>query len=369
MEGNVPEIAHKEVGGPGSKGGGPRGAHKKWSGKGPTPARHIPWPEVFKHHISVVEGHTRMLEMIQKHTVPGTGNYNTITPMVERSKEMLRHSKAASRDFAPPAGQREKVPLGSSSVSMYPGYSPADIEYGKAAQEAGQVIAQVKASGGQWQPAPDGPQYSVGKVHGGKRKAMFQKPKDEERQDGDITQQTGTNDKAATNGDDKGGEGETLSFVVDTNPPPVNISDVGKKSNKRSSANPSPPEPVAKKSKKAKTKEEPKVDTEDISAEVDARMKDKDAKKEEKSKQKREEKKRKRSMDASDVAAASVDGAAEEPKSKKAKKLDGETEGKGKKKRRESEADADSDGKDSHGAEDGGKKKKRKKNKTAEGSD
>ncbi|KAI9695734.1 MAG: hypothetical protein M1836_006100 [Candelina mexicana] len=367
MEGNVPEIAHKEVGGPGSKGGGPRGAHKKWSGKGPTPARHIPWPEVFKHHISVVEGHTRMLEMVQKHTVPGTGNYNTITPMVERSKEMLRHSKAASRDFAPPTGQREKVPLGSSSVSMYPGYSPADIEYGKAAQEAGQVIAQVKASGGQWQPAPDGPQYSVGKMHG-KRKAMFQKPKDEEKQDGDISHQMGTNDKAAANGEDKGGEGETLSFVVDTNPPPVNIPDVGKKSNKRSSANSFPPEPIAKKSKKAKTKDEPKVDTEDISAEVDARMKDKDAKKEEKNK-KREEKKRKRSMDASDVAAASVDGAAEERKSKKAKKSEGETEGKGKKKRRVFEADADADEKDSHGADDGGKKKKRKKNKAAEGSE
>lgn len=96
-------------------------------GGGPAPARHIPWPEVcfslaiivllrskrtiafsfsfltmmqiFKHHISVVEGHSKMLEMVQKHTVPGTGNYNTITNLVDRGYDMLRAAKEVSRVF------------------------------------------------------------------------------------------------------------------------------------------------------------------------------------------------------------------------------------------------------------------------------
>lgn len=29
-----------------TQGGGPRGGPRRWTGKGPRPARHIPWPEV-----------------------------------------------------------------------------------------------------------------------------------------------------------------------------------------------------------------------------------------------------------------------------------------------------------------------------------
>lgn len=32
--------------GPDTKGGGFRGGPKRWTGRGPAPARHIPWPEV-----------------------------------------------------------------------------------------------------------------------------------------------------------------------------------------------------------------------------------------------------------------------------------------------------------------------------------
>lgn len=32
--------------GPDTKGGGYRGGPKRWTGGGPAPARHIPWPEV-----------------------------------------------------------------------------------------------------------------------------------------------------------------------------------------------------------------------------------------------------------------------------------------------------------------------------------
>ncbi len=55
--------------------------------------------QVFKHHISVVEGHTKMLEMVQKHTVKGTGNYDTITNLVKRGNEMLWQAKDVSRSF------------------------------------------------------------------------------------------------------------------------------------------------------------------------------------------------------------------------------------------------------------------------------
>jgi hypothetical protein len=37
-----------------------------------------------------------MLEMIQQHTVPQTENWNVVTPMVERAREMVKHSKDAA---------------------------------------------------------------------------------------------------------------------------------------------------------------------------------------------------------------------------------------------------------------------------------
>ncbi len=239
---------------------------------------------------------------------------------------------------------------------MYPGYSPADIEYGKAAQEAGEVLAKAKAAGHEWQPNPDGPQYSIGKQDGGKRKAMFQKPKEGEKQDGLASSSAADDNKDATNGENKGAEEETLGFVVDTNPPPVDVLGMDKKSKKRPSAESSPPEPVEKKSKKAKTREEPTIVTEDISAEVDARMKEKEEKR-----KKKEEKKRRRSSTGSDTAAVPVDASVKEPETKKARKSSGEREGKGKKKRQDPNAEAD--GKKDVDDGEGGKKKKRKKNK------
>jgi hypothetical protein len=40
-----------------------------------------------------------MLEMVQKHTVNGTGNYETITNLVKRSHEMIKQAKDISRSF------------------------------------------------------------------------------------------------------------------------------------------------------------------------------------------------------------------------------------------------------------------------------
>ncbi|KAH0536843.1 hypothetical protein FGG08_006305 [Glutinoglossum americanum] len=55
-----------------------------------------PTTQIFEAHISVIEGHLRMLEMVQQHTVPRTENWDAITPMVERAREMVRHSKDAA---------------------------------------------------------------------------------------------------------------------------------------------------------------------------------------------------------------------------------------------------------------------------------
>ena len=103
-----------------SKGGEYHGGPRRWTGRGPPPARHIPWPEVrltpsrifkfklattnaghqiFKHHISVIEGHKKMVDMVRKHTVSGTGNWRTINDMFNRTEEMLKMSKQLSYSF------------------------------------------------------------------------------------------------------------------------------------------------------------------------------------------------------------------------------------------------------------------------------
>ena len=55
--------------------------------------------QIFKHHISVIEGHMKMVDMVRKHTVEGSGNWRTIMGCVDRAKEMLQVSKQISRTF------------------------------------------------------------------------------------------------------------------------------------------------------------------------------------------------------------------------------------------------------------------------------
>ena len=55
--------------------------------------------QIFKHHISVVEGHRKMVDMVRKHTVEGTGNFRTIDQMFKRANEMLYMSKSLERSF------------------------------------------------------------------------------------------------------------------------------------------------------------------------------------------------------------------------------------------------------------------------------
>ena len=227
---------------------------------------------------------------------------------------------------------------------MYPGYSPADHEYGKAAQEFGQQWSAAKSQGVEFQPTPDGPQYEFSQAKGAKRGtlAKIQATK-AARGEGTGSGSGSGSDVApppvATNGthlsrqrqdvksEDDEKEGANPYFVVDTNPTPVNLPGISHKPVKRGSSTEAPAESAGVKSKKAKTKHdgtvptgsEKRVEFEDISGEVDVRMKEKEEKR-----KRKDEKKRKRESGESIGLEAVADS--EKPKKKKTKKLEGETE-------------------------------------------
>lgn len=342
-------MERKNTRGPGAetKGGGFHGGPKRWTGRGPAPARHIPWPEIFKHHISVVEGHLKMIDMVRKHTVEGSGNWRMICELVDRTNEMLRVSKQQARTFVAPPGQREQVPLGSSSASMYPGYSPADHEYGKAAEEFGRVAAEARAMGVEIKHPEV--EYKIGQAKGNKRRTLAAM----RRESAAKAQGSGSGSGSGSEGptvqvleekekllkkakDEKAKaptpEGDNPFFIIDTKPTPVNLPGITTQPVKRSASPPGSTE--AKKHKKAekhhegelsKSEDAAKVEFEDISGEVDARMKEKEEKR-----KRKEEKKRKRESEgdqteaaeahatSSDTPAAGIE--VEKPKTKKAKK-------------------------------------------------
>ncbi|KAI4088951.1 MAG: hypothetical protein LQ344_005702 [Seirophora lacunosa] len=303
--------------------------------RGPQPARHIPWPEIFKHHISLVEGHLKMIEMVRKHTVEGSGNYNTISDLVKRSKDMLYQAKNVARTFIPPPDLIDQVPLGSSSDTMYPGYSPANHEYGKAAEEFGRYASEAKKKG--LQVEAEGIDYKVGQSRGlghmtlaQIRAANAKKGGAGSGSDAGSTPAAPQASKAAEK-KKKEDEAETQTageqmFFMDSNPTPVNLSTAANSSAKRKAT----PDPVeVNTSKKQKKKQhaaggspapddaqepiEPvRIEFEDISGEVDARL----AEKEERRKRK-EQKKRKRESEGSGVVPAAA--AADKPEKKKVK--------------------------------------------------
>lgn len=342
-----------------------------------------------------------MLEMIKKHTVPETGNWRSICPMVDRTYDMLRMAKDATRNFVrissfnphgrnadvcesisnltqvPPANQREQVPLGASSASMYPGYSPADHEYGKAAFEYGKAVADARRQGTDFDPSkdPDGPEYVIGQAKGEKRKS-FTRMKAEQTGAGGVGSGDGfgsgsdtQNAKEAPQETAKDSEGHGAGksaqpvngdnpfFIIDTNPTPVNVEGLSHGQHKRTSA-----EAVEeKKSKKLKTKhaesdEGTKVQLEDITEEVDARLREKEEKR-----KRKEEKKRKRESEGSGVGVVEASNGvvpSDKPKKKKNKSEEalgdvaGDEEIDKKKKRRKSEGE--------EGAVDEGEKKKKR---------
>lgn len=267
----------------------------------------------------------------------------------------------------PPSSQRDQVPLGSSSASMYPGYSPADHEYGKAAFEYGIAVADARKQGIDFNPSqdPNGPEYVIGQSKGDKKKPFTRMKVDQAGASGvgsgDGSGSDAQNAKKGPKDDPKNrkgqdaGEaappanGQNLYFVIDTKPTPINIEGISHGHHKRAPAEPTASEPSGeKKSKKLKTKhvesdDATKVLLEDITEEVDARLKEKEEKR-----KRKEEKKRKRESEGS--ASAVVDtsngvGDSGKHKKKKAKSeevngdLKAEEKGDKKKKRRNSEGE------------------------------
>lgn len=293
----------------------------------------------------------------------------------------------ANEDKVPPPGQREQVPLGSSSASMYPGYSPADHEYGKAAEEYGRAAAKAKSMG--IDITHPEVEYQIGQAKGIKRKTLAGiREAKAAREAGNGSDAGAGSDEAAevedampttTNGDtikpqeatplqEATPEDEHPAFFIDTNPTSVNLPGMSKQPMKRSV---SPPEPLDgkkhKKAKKTHAGDLPKgegdqaMEFEDISEEVDARIKEKEEKR-----RKKEEKKRKRLSEGDSAAIAdSTDatGEVEKPKKKKPKRSDCEELA-------DRTASRKRTGEDNGGVEDeaGNEKKKRKKSKeTADG--
>lgn len=268
---------------------------------------------------------------------------------------------------------------------MYPGYSPADHEYGKAAEEYGKAAAEARARGEKVDF--DDVEYEIGQAKGIKRRTLAgireAKAAREAKGKGSGSGTGSGSDSpigpsppklAATNGapasakvENEASEGDNPYFVIDTKPTPVNFSGTSHQTTKRSVS--PPPEPIeGKKHKKSKKKHEgellkgedgDKVEFEDISEEVDARMKEKEEKR-----KRKEEKKRKRESAGEPASTARVVEFAdvvvevEKPKKKKTKYTSDETlaDRTVSSKKRSVDVDGESD--------DGeGKKKKRKKGK------
>lgn len=217
---------------------------------------------------------------------------------------------------------RDKVPLGSSSASMYPGYSPADHVYGEAAMQYGSVAAKAKAEGIELKPHAE-IEYNVGQAKGTKRKKLAEMQAAKGLQDSSGSASgSGTDAPSATNGkklgseksdakDEVTGAAAQPSFYIDTKPTPVKLPFSEKNDSKRATSVPEPVEEnKSKKHKKTHDGELPAapaqrtIETEDISAEVDARMKEKEEKR-----LRKEEKKRKKGA----AAAAAENGRTEDP--------------------------------------------------------
>lgn len=195
---------------------------------------------------------------------------------------------------------------------MYPGYSPADHEYGQASQEFGEQWSAAKAQGAEFKPSPNGPQYEFNQPRQAKRKASRNAQADASAQNSSTepkpTSQPADSEPAVSDGvkyhkrqkrahikdtmATAAEHGDTIIldnqyFRIDKKPTPVSVRTIS-------------PSPLGHKyPKKAKIKhdgtvlgvQEKRVEFEDITDEVDARLKVKDEKR-----KRKEEKKRKRKL-------------------------------------------------------------------------
>ena len=188
------------------------------------------------------------------------------------------------------------------------------------------MIAQVRAQGIDFKPPKDAPQYEVGQARGTKKQTLagIRAARGENVNGGsgsgtDLQVDESTKPKETMKGDagsakqsvkqGKLSEEAKPLYVVDVKPTPVNIPGMPPPALKRTSESEVPPRQTeTTKSKKLKTKHDGempkatainKVELEDISEEVDARLREKEERR-----KRKEEKKRKRGTEDSDAVVA-----------------------------------------------------------------
>ena len=168
---------------------------------------------------------------------------------------------------------------------MYPGYSPADHIYGEAAAEYGQHASKAKQGGTEIEH-PEGMEYQIAQSKMSKQKVQERaqaRKRDSTSMEKSAPRDTlepKTHGRATTSPDQEAAakQDEQPLFVVDTQPMKVDLPEMPKK----------------KRAKRSHKGDLPIGDEgEDISAEVDAKLKEK----REKKKHRKEEKKRKRDSD------------------------------------------------------------------------
>lgn len=225
----------------------------------------------------------------------------------------------------PPPDNIERVPLGASSASMYPGYSPADHIYGEAAQEYGQRIAAARKKGLEIKQDADGLDYVVGQSSLSAKEQIEEiRRAREEAQKQKATATPLQSENAGKDGQDE--EDQATLFTIDSNPTP--LSQLNTKLNSKSkdkardkakrhhtasfsdepNTSLSNTEPQTKKVKVSAS--EPLGNDANANEEFEKAVADRKARKEEKRKRK-EEKKRKRESNSSQMAPPPEDGSRE----------------------------------------------------------
>lgn len=241
---------------------------------------------------------------------------------------------------APPPNQRKQGP---------PGSSPADSIHGEAASEAETWIAAARAQGVYLKPASD-VECETEQNKPAKRTSLAEiKTGEAPKEDSGGGPGSGTDaPQPAINGhsdqskptedttkDSKPGQAalgtDQQAFFIDTQPTPVDLPFATKKASKRSSPEQALTE--GSKPKKVKQKHEGsppappapgQIEREDITAEVDARMKEKEARR----KRKVEKKRKRDSEELTGVLGETVNEATKSDKPKKKKlKRDGDAKG------------------------------------------
>lgn len=236
------------------------------------------------------------------------------------------------------------MPLGASSASMYPGYSPADHIYGEAASEFGKHVAELKKKGIEVPKEPIGSEDNLASDKNAGHEQI-----------GEIKQQS--RQESRRHSSSQAGEAEPMQgveetepsqlFVIDPNPTPVapfqanlttsltksknKANDKAKRRNSTDGDQVVDTSEEAPKTKKVKMSAEPDdLPSDDFEAEVEAKHREKEERRKSK-----KDKKRKRDSEPSDLAAdvPVEDSKIEKPKKKKSKrdktveddaKLDGE---------------------------------------------